>query len=217
MICSVQHTALISLLFAIRKSRAFSPNVSLLCVPLELTCTLCQHTWCLFNVIVIVAFLCVHAIYVCTYCFAFHVYIYCFVLLFDVAKAVVVDIILLVELLFCDDAAHAHWWVCMYVRCVCFCFSSIGISFTAVCQISFRLPINVFCKSKYVIFLFPFFQSLYRFRWFSSVWFNTKFYVFGYKFLEIFSTSGTQIARFGTAVFFWKKFKSSSGTKWGVI
>lgn len=63
--------------------------------------------------IVIVAFLCVHAIYVCTYCFAFHVYIYCFVLLFDVAKAVVVDIILLVELLFCDHAAHAHECVCM--------------------------------------------------------------------------------------------------------
>lgn len=120
------------------------------------------------------SWVCVYAFYICTYSFAFHVYIYCSVLLLAVVRVVF--------LRRCSTR--------VYVCCVFFCFWSIGISFTVVCQISFRLPINVLRKSEYVIFfLFPF--PLPRFLDLLSVRFSTKFNVFGYNFFVIYSISGT--------------------------
>lgn len=59
-----------SYLFAIQKSQTFSPNRITFC-SMALTYILCLHTWCPFNIIVIVASLLLlllyrHAFYVCT-------------------------------------------------------------------------------------------------------------------------------------------------------
>lgn len=148
----------LSLLFAIRKSRAFSPNVSLCSIginvhimpahvmPIQCDC------YCCFSLCVCVRFMYAR---IASHSMLIFIVLYCCLPLLK----------LLLLILFCcrswfvrrcNTRTFTHWVYVFWIHWhfVYGCVPNI-ISFT---------PINVCCKCEYVIFLLSFFHSLCRFR-----------------------------------------------------
>lgn len=164
-----------SLLFGkFQKFRPFSPNVSLWMYPnvsIELTHTLCSHTWCLFNVIIfVVAFFrfCMRFMYarISSHSMLIFIVLYCCLLL--------LKLLLLLFCWCCIFATMQHTVpLHVFVYVVCLCFFVIHWHFVYDC-----VPNIVTFVDK---FRLPCFVKVST--WFSFFFYSMRNWLFGYNFL----------------------------------